>query len=102
MNRDLFQWGHVVPVLPAGWLTGSRMRKGRHVTSPSAISFFFRNKSPTLQVYSIGRHFIHWEFEWKKNSPVKKKNEKCELVDANLLIFGRKGPQVDRPNLMSR
>ena len=83
MNRDLFQWGHVVPVLPAGWLITHAERTPRHLTPQPKTNF--QNKT-SLRVHSIGGHLILKNFN-ETNSPVEKKNEKCELFDANLLIF---------------
>ena len=83
MNRDLFQWGHVVPVLPAGWLITHAERTPRHLTPQPKTNF--QNKT-SLRVHSSGGHLILKNFN-ETNSPVEKKNEKCELFDANLLIF---------------
>ena len=58
---------------------------GKDATSPHSTAQTNQNKT-CLRVHSIGGHLILKNFN-ETNSPVEKKNEKCELFDANLLIF---------------
>ena len=107
-SRDIFVWPRWIVIyfsgvtwclcyLLVGW---SRMRKGRHVTSLHSPKRISKIKLASESIQLVATWF--WRISMKQILQLKKKMKSVSYLTPICLFFFWEGPQVDRPNLMSR